>query len=171
MVCYPYQSVFYFCFHWKLDINGSDAIPLVSDTGERLQWNLTPFKIIIHTTQRRDGGTHEHTHKKTNYPHCSFNLIFPVFILFLRFPRPPSSVARTKQKFMSILYLSCGRKKTPHSKWCSQWCPEQRPCPLGPCGAAVINGCVTLTLSHFSGRWRRWPLSDQRLSYQQYTKS
>lgn len=93
--CYPYQSVFYFCFHWKLDINGSYAIPLVSDTGERLQWNLTPVKSLFILPSIGN------THTQTNRPYCFFNSILALFeqqwhtfILFPSFPQPPPSIGR-----------------------------------------------------------------------------
>ena len=70
-----------------------------------------------------------------------------------------------------MLYLFCGRKHTDVTAgWCSQWCPKHIPLSIRPqCGAAVINGRVTLTLSHFSGRWRQWPLSDHTKSYRRVT--
>jgi len=152
MVCYPYRTVFYFCFHWKLDINGY-AIPLVSDTGGRLQWNLTLFKSLFILRGVGTGNTWIHTNRpiiltvpltlSSQYLYCFF--VSPSTIVYWE----------EKTKFMSILYLSGGRK-TSHSKWSSEWFPVRHLCPLGQCGAAVINGNVTLTLSHFIGRWRQW---------------
>lgn len=160
MVCYPYQSVFYFCFHWKLDINSSYAIPLVSDAGERLQWNLIPVKSLFILRSKGGWGGNEHTHKHpkrpiilTDYLACirvvvtSIHIVSPVTILFT---------------FTSIMYLPCGRKHQHNSgehKGYSQRCPKYHPWPLGQCGAAVINGYVTLALSHFSGYWCHWTLS------------